>query len=448
MGNEKAVFFSRVLTELTLSFHIIYATVGVGIPLMIMIAQWVGIKKQDEHYILLARRWTRGFVITVAVGVVTGTAIGLQLSLLWPNFMELAGNVIALPLFMETFAFFFEAIFLGIYIYTWDRFKNQKKHLLLLIPVAIGASFSAVFITIVNAFMNAPQGFDLVNGQLVNVSPLLAMFNPAMPTKVAHVLATAYMTAAFVLASIGAFRLLKGSNHVYHRKALFLTMKLGLVFSIATAILGDFSGKYLAAYQPEKLAAAEWHFETEKGAPLIMYGVLDNGEVKYAFKIPAALSILAHGLPTAKVTGLNEFPKDEVPPLYIHYLFDTMVTIGMWMIALTFVYLIGTLKKWRFVLSKWFRWLLVLGGPLSILAIEAGWWLNEVGRQPWVLRGIMRTKDAATTSGQVDTMLYLFAGLYLILGVGTMVVLSRMFRKNTVEQELADRAADKAGGTI
>ena len=150
MGNEEAVFYSRVLTETTLSFHIIYATIGVGIPLMIMIAQWVGIRKNDEHYILLARRWARGFVITVAVGVVTGTAIGLQLSLLWPNFMEFAGHVIALPLFMETFAFFFEAIFLGIYLYTWDRFENQKKHLLLLVPVAVGASFSAVFITMVN----------------------------------------------------------------------------------------------------------------------------------------------------------------------------------------------------------------------------------------------------------------------------------------------------------
>ncbi|SDM71751.1 cytochrome ubiquinol oxidase subunit I [Bacillus sp. OK048] len=446
MGNEEAIFFSRVLTELTLSFHIIYATIGVGIPLMIMIAQWVGIKKQDEHYILLARRWTRGFVITVAVGVVTGTAIGLQLSLLWPNFMVLAGNVIALPLFMETFAFFFEAIFLGIYLYTWDRFENQRKHLLLLIPVAIGASFSAVFITIVNAFMNAPQGFDIENGQLVNVSPIVAMFNPAMPTKVAHVLVTAYMTSAFVLAAVGAFRLLKGSNHLYHKKALFLTMKIGLIFSIASAVIGDFSGKYLAKYQPEKLAAAEWHFETEAGAPLILYGVLDNGEVKYAFKIPFALSILAHSAPNAEVIGLDQFPEDEVPPLYIHYLFDTMVTIGMWMTLISMVYLVGTWKKWRFTSSKWFRWLIVLGGPLSIIAIEAGWWLDEVGRQPWILRGIMRTKEAATTSGQVDLMLLLFAGLYLILGIGSIVVLMRMFRKNTVEQELSDRAAQRSGG--
>lgn len=446
--NEESVFFSRVLTELTLSFHIIYATIGVGVPLMIMIAQWVGIKKNDEHYILLARRWARGFVITVAVGVVTGTAIGMQLSLLWPNFMELAGNIIALPLFMETFAFFFEAIFLGIYLYTWDRFENQKKHLLLLIPVAIGASFSAVFITMVNAFMNAPQGFDIVNGELVNISPLLAMFNPAMPTKVAHVVVTAYMTSAFVLAAIAAFRLLKGSNHIYHKKALFLTMKVGLVFSIATAIIGDFSGKYLAEYQPEKLAAAEWHFETEESAPLILYGILDDGEVKYAIEIPFALSILAHFNPTAEVIGLDQFPEDETPPLYIHYLFDIMVTIGMSMVALSGLYWLGKILKWSFVNSRWYRWLIVLGGPASILAIEAGWWLAEVGRQPWILRGIMRVEDAATTSPHVDIMLILFAGLYLVLGVGSMVVLSRMFRKNPVEQEIEDRHAEKGGDML
>jgi cytochrome bd ubiquinol oxidase subunit I len=445
MGNEESVFFSRVLTELTLSFHIIYATIGVGIPLMIMIAQWLGIKKQDEHYILMARRWTRGFVITVAVGVVTGTAIGLQLSLLWPNFMELAGNVIALPLFMETFAFFFEAIFLGIYLYTWDRFENQKKHLLLLIPVAIGASFSAVFITIVNAFMNAPQGFDLVNGQLVNINPVLAMFNPAMPTKVAHVLATAYMTSAFILGSIGAYRILKGSNHVYHKKALFLTMKIGLIFSIATAVIGDFSGKYLAEYQPEKLAAAEWHFETHEGAPLMLYGVLDDGEVKYAIKIPYALSILAHSNPNAEVIGLDQFPEEDIPPLYIHYLFDGMVTIGMWMTLVSLVYVVGVWLKWSFVKTRLYHWLIVLGGPLSMIAIELGWWFAEVGRQPWILRGIMRTEEAATTSGQVDTMLLLFAGLYLILAIGSIVVLTRMFRKNTVEQELADRDLEKEG---
>ncbi|MFD2208278.1 cytochrome ubiquinol oxidase subunit I [Virgibacillus halophilus] len=445
MINDKAVFFSRMLTELTLSFHIIYATLGVGVPLMIMIAQWVGIKKNDEHYILLARRWTRGFVVTVAVGVVTGTAIGLQLSLLWPNFMELAGNVIALPLFMETFAFFFEAIFLGIYLYTWDRFDNQKKHFLLLIPVALGASFSAVFITIVNAFMNAPQGFRIANGELVDVNPIKAMFNPAMPTKVSHVVATAFMMSAFVLASIAAYRLLRGSNHIYHKKALALTVKVGLIFSIASLLIGDFSGKYLAKYQPEKLAAAEWHMETGTKAPLVVFGVRDGDEVKYALKIPFALSILAGDSPSAEVIGLDQYKKEDTPPLYIHYLFDTMVSIGTLMILISFLYWLGLKMNWSFIKSKIFRWLLVAGGPLTVIAMEAGWWLAEVGRQPWILRGIMRTSEGATTSNQVDLMLLLFCLLYLILGIGSIVVLIRMFRNNPIERELADRASAKGG---
>ena len=434
---DDPVLSSRLLTLLTLSFHIIYATIGVGVPLMIMIAQWIGIKKNDDHYILMARRWARGFVVTVAVGVVTGTAMGLQLSLLWPNFMELAGNIIALPLFMEVFAFFFEAIFLGIYVYTWDRFEDQRKHFLLLIPVALGAAASALFITIVNSFMNSPEGFDIINGQLANANPIAAMFTASMPTKVSHVIATAFMTAAFMLASIAAFKLIKGSNHVYHKKALHLTMKIGLVFSIAAALIGDFSGKYLAEHQPEKLAAAEWHFVTEEGAPLLLYGILDeNNEAQYAIKIPLALSILAHGLPNAEVTGLDQFPKEEIPPLIIHYFFDVMVTIGGLMILLALAYVIGTKRGWNFVKTKWYRWLIVLSGPLSFLAIEAGWWMAEVGRQPWILRGIMTVEEAATTSDHVGLMFVLFAILYLILGIGTVVVLRRIFKNSPVEREL------------
>lgn len=436
--NDSAVMWSRALTELTLSFHIIYATIGVGIPLMIMIAQWVGLKNNDEHYLLLARRWARGFVITVAIGVVTGTAIGLQLSLLWPSFMELAGQVIALPLFMETFAFFVEAIFLGLYLYTWDRFKNPKRHLLLLIPVAIGASMSAVFITIVNAFMNAPQGFDLVDGELINIQPVLAMLNPAMPTKVAHVLVTSYMTAAFLLASIAAYRMLRGSKHVYHKKALHLLLKLGLVFSLAALIVGDFSGKYLAEYQPEKLAAAEWHFETKEDASLVLFGVLDGEEVKYAIKVPYALSVLAHNNPFSEVKGLDQIPNDEQPPLYIHYLFDIMVVIGTLLIAIAVVYVLGRWRGWKLISSRSFKRIVVASGPLSLIAVEVGWWFAEVGRQPWILRGYMKTAEAATTSGQVDTMLILFAGLYIVLAIGSIVVLIRMFRNNPIEREIEE----------
>ncbi|GGN51254.1 MULTISPECIES: cytochrome ubiquinol oxidase subunit I [Oceanobacillus] len=440
------VFASRMLTLLTLSFHIIYATIGVGIPLFIMIAQWLGIKKNDDHYILMARRWARGYVITVAVGVVTGTIISLQLALLWPNFMELAGNIIALPLFMEVFAFFFEAIFLGIYLYTGNRFKNKKTHFLLLIPVAIGAGMSAFFITTVNGFMNAPQGFDIVNGTLVNVNPVLAMFNLASPTKIAHVLAASYMTAAFILAAIAAFKLIKGSKHTYHKKALHMTMKIGLIFAVAVALIGDFSGKYLAEYQPEKLAAAEWHFETGEGAPLLLYGVLDeNQEPKYAIKLPYVLSILAFGSPSSEVIGLDEFPAEEQPPLEVHYYFDTMITIGMVMIAISFLYWLGSRMRYTFVESNWFRWLIVLGGPLSMLAIESGWWLAEFGRQPWIMRGIMTVSEAATTSDYVGLMFVLFALLYLILGIGTIVILRKMFANNPLEKELAKVQSTQGG---
>src|SRR5699024_5530129 len=200
--NLDPVLMSRLLTTMTLGFHIIFATLGVGVPLMISISEFIGIRKKDPHYTMMARRWARGYVITVAIGVVTGTAIGLQLSLLWPNFMQVAGNVIALPLFMEVFAFFFEAIFLGMYLYTWDRFKNPYTHLLLSLRVLIGCCMSAVFITMVNSFMNMPEGFTMANGKFEAVNPIAAMLNTATPTKVFHVLTTAYLTCAALIAAI------------------------------------------------------------------------------------------------------------------------------------------------------------------------------------------------------------------------------------------------------
>lgn len=438
METYDAVLYSRLLTSLTLSFHIIFATIGVGVPVLIALAQWIGIRHQDPHYLLMARRWARGFTITVAVGVVTGTAIGFQLNLLWPQFMAVAGQAIALPLFMETFAFFFEAIFLGIYLYTWDRFKNKMVHFLLFIPVIIGSSASAMFITMVNAFMNTPQGFTFDQGVVANVQPLVAMFNPATPTKVAHVLSSAYLTAAFILGAIAAVQLLRGHRTVYYKKALRLTMMAGCVFAFATAAIGDLSGKFLAQYQPAKLAAAEWHFQTEAQAPLVVGGILSaENEVRYALTIPYALSILAHGDPNATVTGLDQIPVDEHPPLIIHYLFDGMVLIGMFVTVVSLAYWIT--RRFRRDPPRWLLRLIVASGPLAMLAIELGWIFTEVGRQPWILWGYMRTAQGATTSTHVDTMLICFALLYIILGVTCVKVLRTMFRNHTPEEEMALR---------
>ncbi|UNK17814.1 cytochrome ubiquinol oxidase subunit I [Paenibacillus sp. N3/727] len=448
MSSLDPVLMSRVLTGLTLFVHIVLATIGVGIPVMLALAEWRGIHTGDGHYTLLARRWARGYVITVAVGVVTGTAIGLQLSLLWPTFMRVAGKAIALPLFLETFAFFVEAIFLGIYLYTWDRFKSKYTHLLLLIPVAIGASFSAIFITSMNAFMNQPQGFELVGGVFTNVNPFVAMFNPATPTKVSHVLASAYTTSAAALASIAAYSLLRGNKHTYFKKALKLTVISTFVFAVATVMIGDFSGKFLAKYQPEKLAAMEWHFETMKEAPLIYGGVLDeNRDIKYALKIPYALSILAGNRPDTEVIGLNEFPEDEQPPLMIHYFFDLKVTNGVLLVAIPLLYMF---RKWLPGKKAYPKWLLIgilALGPMALVAIWLGWFLAEVGRQPWILRGYMKVADAATTSPNVGWMLLLFILLYLVLSVSAIRVLTKLFRNKNAEEELAMLGLNSKGGS-
>ncbi|ASF39246.1 cytochrome ubiquinol oxidase subunit I [Halobacillus halophilus] len=441
---------SRMLTALTLGYHAIFATLGVGIPVMISIAEFIGIKKKDPHYTLLARRWTRGFTITVAVGVVTGTAIGLQLSLLWPSFMQLAGKVIALPLFMETFAFFFEAIFLGIYLYTWDRFKNPMYHWLLSIPVVIGSTLSAFFITSVNGFLNTPQGFELEGDTVTSIQPLAAMFNPATPTKVFHVVSTSYLTAAAVLATIAAIYLLKKKNTLYHMKALKVTVVSVFIFAIATAIAGDLSAKFLAKEQPEKLAAGEWHFETEEGADLVVFGTLnENQEVENAIRIPNGLSFLAYGDFNAEVTGLDQIPDDEEPPLWIHYMFDLMVTIGFFTLGVSLMYLVfWKVKKWN-EYHPLLLWGIASLGPLSMAAVEFGWVFAELGRQPWILRGFMTVSEGATTSPYVGWMLILFIGLYIVLSIGCVIALRKIFKGNPAEHELEHRypevAATKEG---
>ena len=432
------VTISRLITTMTLIFHIVFATLGVGVPLFISLAEFIGIRKRDKHYELLAKRWSRGFVITVAIGVVTGTAIALQLSLVWPNFMQLAGNVIALPLFMEVFAFFFEAIFLGIYLYTWDRFKSKYTHWLLTLPVVIGAGMSAVFITTVNSFMNSPNGFKMVGGEFVAVNPLEAMLNPSSPTRIFHVLGGSYLTVAAILATIAAIALLRNKGaREYHQKALKMTVIAMFIFSVITALAGDVSAKYLAKHQTEKLAAAEWLFESEENADLLLFGWLnEENEVVGAIRVPGFLSFLAHGDFTSEVTGLEATPEEERPPLIIHYLFDSMVSIGFFLLGISFLYIVlNRFKRWN-EHSRFMLWLIAISGPLAMLAVELGWVFAELGRQPWIVRGYMTVDEAATTSPYILHMFFLFLALYIVLGTLFTITLRKLFKDNPAELEL------------
>ncbi|MDK9870339.1 cytochrome ubiquinol oxidase subunit I [Staphylococcus sp. IPLA37011] len=444
------VELARFLTAMTLAVHIIFATIGVGVPLMFAVAEFLGIKRNDPKYITLAKRWSKGYTITVAVGVVTGTIIGLQLSLLWPTFMQMGGHVIALPLFMETFAFFFEAIFLSIYLYTWDRFKSKWTHFLISIPVIIGGTFSAFFITAVNSFMNTPAGFDMKDGKMVNVQPWAAMFNESFLIRSFHVVATALMTMAFVLAAIAAFKLLKNKfkkDTEYHKKALKLTMILGVVFTLGSMLAGDLSAKFLHQEQPEKLAAYEWHFETESNADLIFFGSLDEEtqEVSGAIKIPGILSFLADNNTNTEVKGLNEFPEELHPPMIVHYYFDIMVSMGVFCLIVSGAFILTLIfKKLRkFTYSKPILYGALLTGPAAMIAIEAGWFLTEQGRQPWLVRGYLKVADAATQAGGLTLVTILFGILYMILIVTTAYVLIRMFRNKPVYKDVEENTPER-----
>lgn len=449
-----SVEMSRLLTGMTLAVHIIFATIGVGMPLMFVIAEFLGIRNNDAHYIALAKRWSKGYTITVAVGVVTGTIIGLQLSLVWQTFMKMGGHVIALPLFMETFAFFFEAIFLSIYLYTWERFKNKWIHFVIGLPVIIGGSFSAFFITSVNSFMNTPAGFEMKNGRMVNVQPLEAMFNSSFIVRSFHVVATAGMTMAFILAAIAAFKLLKQSyseDKIYHLKALKMTMIVGFISTLLSMLAGDMSAKFLHKVQPEKLAAYEWHFDTQSQANLVFFGVLNEktNEVSGAIEIPGMLSFLADNNFKTTVKGLNDFPKNELPPLIVHYFFDLMVSMGVFCFVISGIFmLILLIKKLRhFITHKVVLYSILLTGPASMLAIEFGWFLTEMGRQPWIVRGYLRVSQAATQAGGITLVTILFGLLYLVLIVTSAYVLLRMFRNkpaiNDVNQVLKERGDNK-----
>lgn len=449
-----SVEMSRLLTGMTLAVHIIFATIGVGMPLMFVIAEFLGIRNNDAHYIALAKRWSKGYTITVAVGVVTGTIIGLQLSLVWPTFMKMGGHVIALPLFMETFAFFFEAIFLSIYLYTWERFKNKWIHFVIGLPVIIGGSFSAFFITSVNSFMNTPAGFEMKNGRMVNVQPLEAMFNSSFIVRSFHVVATAGMTMAFILVAIAAFKLLKQSyseDKIYHLKALKMTMIVGFISTLLSMLAGDMSAKFLHKVQPEKLAAYEWHFDTQSQANLVFLGVLNEktNEVSGAIEIPGMLSFLADNNFKTTVKGLNDFPKNELPPLIVHYFFDLMVSMGVFCFVISGIFmLILLIKKLRhFITHKVVLYSILLTGPASMLAIEFGWFLTEMGRQPWIVRGYLRVSQAATQAGGITLVTILFGLLYLVLIVTSAYVLLRMFRNkpaiNDVNQVLKERGDNK-----
>ena len=412
---------------MSLAFHIIFAVVGIAMPLMMVIAEWRWLRSRREVYLELARQWSKGTATFFAVGAVSGTVLSFELGLLWPQFMEWAGPIIGMPFSLEGFAFFTEAIFLGIYLYGWNR-VSPRAHLASGILVAVSGAASGIFVVVANAWMNAPTGFRLLDGRPVDIDPIAAMQTPAALPQALHMMLAAYAATGFAVAGIHAFFLSRDPLNLFHRNALVIALAIGGAAAVLQPFSGDLLAKMVAQNQPAKLAAFEGQFKTEPGAPLRIGGWPDEAArtTRYAIEIPGGLSFLAFNDSAAPVKGLDTFPRNQWPPVaVVHIAFQIMVAAG---VAMVVVSLWGAWLGWRrysLISSALFLRVLIATAPLGFIAIEAGWIVTEVGRQPWIIYGVMRTTEAVTPMPGLAVPLIGFTLLYIFLAVLVLRLLIR-----------------------
>ena len=428
---------ARSQMAISLAFHIIFAVVGIGMPVLMVIAERRWQKTGDPIYLDLARRWSKGTAILFAVGAVSGTVLSFELGLLWPGFMQFAGGIIGMPFSLEGFAFFTEAIFLGIYLYGWDRI-SPRAHLWAGVAVAVSGAASAVFVVAANAWMNSPAGFELVDGRPIHVDPVAAMLNPMAFQQTLHMTLAAYAATGFAVAGIHASLLLFDRTNAFHRRALSTALALGAPAAILQPISGDLSARAVAAQQPVKLAAMESHFETMAGAPLTIGGFPDvnTGETRYAIRIPYGLSLLAFHDPKAVVRGLNDFPREDWPNVpIVHTAFQIMVALGTYMALISIWAGWLAYRRRDLTANRWLLRALALGCPMGFIAIEAGWTVTEVGRQPWIIQGVLRTADAVTPMPGLVVPFLLFSLLYCFLGVIVVWLLYRQIVRSPTSSE-------------
>jgi cytochrome d ubiquinol oxidase subunit I len=434
-------FAARLQMAFSLGFHIVFSCIGMVMPFFMCTAHYLWLKKKKAVYYDVTKAWSKGVAIFFATGAVSGTVLSFELGLLWPRFMEHAGPIFGMPFSLEGTAFFIEAIALGFYLYGWNRF-NPWFHWFTGVVVGITGLLSGILVVAANAWMNSPAGFDFVNGQYLNIDPMKAMFNAAWLSEALHMCIAAFVSTGFAVAGVHAFMILKGKNINFHHKAFRIAAVFACVAACLQPLSGDFSAKDVAKRQPAKLAAMESLFHTEKGAGLIIGGIPDTATktVKYALEIPKALSFMATGDFNAEVKGLDSFPKEDHPPVMVtHFAFQIMVGLGMAMLGIALVYFLALLKKKNWLDSKWLLRLFVIATPMGYIALEAGWTVTEVGRQPWIIYGVMRTADAVTPMPGIAYSFYLFTAVYISLAV---IVSLLLFRQITMVGKLYDSSAD------
>jgi cytochrome bd ubiquinol oxidase subunit I len=424
---------ARQMQALSLAVHIPLVCFGIAFPAMVLFAEWRSLRTGDPIYGTLARRWSKVMLALFAVGVVTGTILSFELGMLWPGFMAGFGNVFGLAFALEGFSFFLEAIFIAIYVYGWDRLP-PRLHLLSGIPIVIAGVAGSLFVIAVNGWMNNPTGFRLEDGRAVDADPWSALFgNSYFWHEFVHMYFAAYIVAGFVVAAVYAWGFLRGRSGRYERTALTVALSAAAIAAPLQVVIGDWAAREVADDQPVKLAAMEGLGPTTEGAPVHLLGWYDGEKVVYGIEVPRLLSLLAHHDPDATISGLDTVPASERPPVNIvRFAFQTMVGIGLLLALLGLVYLYVRFRRRRLPSSRWFYRAVVLAGPLSLVALIAGWITTEVGRQPWIVYGVMRTSDAVTGANGIPVGYGTLVLVYLLLA-GIVAWLLRRFSRVPLE---------------
>ncbi|GJL49106.1 MAG: cytochrome ubiquinol oxidase subunit I [Nitrospirales bacterium] len=433
---------ARTLMAMSLGFHIIFAVVGMAMPLLMVIAEWRWLKTSQEVYLTITKRWAKGTAIFFAVGAVSGTVLSFQLGLLWPKFMEWAGPMIGLAFSIEGFAFFTEAIFLGIYLYGWQK-VNPRVHLAAGIVVALSGILSGVVVVMANGWMNTPRGFTLVDGVPSNIDPIAALLNPSGLLQAPHMILAAFAAAGFAVAGIHAFLLLRHPDHPFHQHAFTIALTVGCVSAILQPLSGDLLAKRVAELQPLKLAVFEGQVHTQRGAPFRIGGIWNSEKeaFDYILEIPYLLSLMVHFDPQGEIQGFTDFPKKHWPPIMIvRTAFQMMVLIGFTMMFLALWAAWLFFIKGNMFQSKLFLKAMVLATPLGFIATEIGWVTTEVGRQPWVVVGYLKTAEAVTPMPGLNIPLIFFAALYVFLAFIVTWLMLRHVSATPGEYEMKPRS--------
>jgi cytochrome bd ubiquinol oxidase subunit I len=427
--DQRYLFEARQMQALSLSVHIPLVCFGIAFPALVLFAEWRYLRTGDPLYRTLARRWSKIMLALFAVGVVTGTILSFELGLLWPVWIQDFGNVFGLGFTLEGFSFFVEAIFIGIYVYGWDRLR-PRWHFLSGLPIAVAGITGSFFVISVNAWMNHPSGFTLRDGRAVDAHPWAALFgNPFFFAEYVHMYFAAYIVCGFLMGGAYAWAMLRGRRGRYERTALGISLSAAAVASPLQVVVGDWAARDVAQDQPVKLAAMEGLAQTTRGAAEHLLGWYNGHAVVWGIEIPRLLALLAFHNPNATVKGLDIVPLADQPPVnVVRFAFQTMVGIGTLLALLGLFYLYVRVRRRTLPAGRWFYWAVLLAGPLSVVALIAGWITTEVGRQPWIVYDVMRVNQAVTGAHVIPVSYGVLCLVYLSLAFAVAWILRRFSR--------------------